>query len=162
MATRYWVGGAGNWSSTTKWSATSGGVSGASVPTSVDDVVFDANSGGKFTATVDTDQSVNSITITPSAAVGVQQIDLSARLTTNNLTTTGTAGNNRIWFRGNTYSLAEDFVINGTVSISDCDFRDIYVIGTSAPISGTRIGDLRGCSGITFSTPKTVISTFTK
>lgn len=156
MADRYWVGGAGNWSSTTKWSTTSGGASGASVPTSVDDVIFDANSGGKFTATVDTAQSVNSITITPSAAVGVQQIALSARLTTNNLTTTGTAGNNRIWFRGNTYGIAQDFVVNGTVSISDCDFRDIYVIGTAAPISGTRIGDLRGIRGITASTPKTV------
>jgi fibronectin-binding autotransporter adhesin len=156
MATRYWVGGAGNWSSTAKWSTTSGGSSGASVPTSADDVIFDANSGGKFTATVDTAQSVNSITITPSAAVGVQQIALSARLTTGNLTTTGTAGNNRIWFRGNTYGIAQDFVVNGTVSISDCDFRDIYVIGTAAPISGTRIGDLRGIRGITASTPKTV------
>jgi hypothetical protein len=156
MANRFWVGGAGNWSSTTKWSTTSGGTSGASVPTSVDDAIFDANSGGKFTATVDTAQSVNSITITPSAAVGVQQIALSARLTTNNLTTTGTAGNNRVWFRGNTYGIAQDFVVNGTVSISDCDFRDIYVIGTAAPISGTRIGDLRGCRGITFDAPKTV------
>ena len=156
MASRYWVGGAGNWSSTTKWSLTSGGASGASVPTSVDDAIFDANSGGKFTATVDTAQSVNSITITPSAAVGVQQIALSARLTTGNFTTTGTAGNNRIWFRGSTYGIAQDFVVNGTVSISDCDFRDIYVIGTAAPISGTRIGNLRGCSGITFSAAKTV------
>jgi hypothetical protein len=156
MATRYWVGGAGNWSSTTKWSITSGGGSGASVPTSIDDAIFDANSGGKFTATVDTAQSVNSITITPSAAVGLLQIALSARLTTGNLTTTGTAGNNRIWFRGNTYGIAQNFVVNGTVSISDCDFRDIYVIGTAAPISGTRIGDLRGIRGITASTPKTV------
>ena len=156
MANRYWVGGAGNWSSTAKWSTSSGGASGASVPTSADDVIFDANSGGKFTATVDTAQSVNSITITPSAVVGVQQIALSARLTTGNLTTTGTAGNNRIWIRGNTYGIAQDFVVNGTVSISDCDFRDIYVIGTAAPISGTRIGDLRGIRGITASTPKTV------
>ena len=156
MAARYWVGGAGNWSSTTKWSATSGGASGASVPTSGDAAIFDANSGGKFTATVDTEQSVDSITITPSATVGVLQIALSARLTTNNLTTTGTAGNNRIWFRGNTFGVAEDFVVNGTVSISDCDFRDVYVTGTTAPIAGTRIGDLRGCRGITFDAPKTV------
>lgn len=156
MAARYWVGGAGNWSSTTKWSATSGGASGASVPTSVDDVIFDANSGGKFTATVDTAQTVNSITITPSSGAGVLQIALSATLTTGALTTTGTAGNNRIWFRGTTYGIAINFVVNGTVNISDCDFRDLYVIGTAAPISGTRIGDLRGCRGITFSTPKTV------
>lgn len=46
MATRYWVGGAGTWDSSTtaNWSATSGGAGGASAPTSVDDVVFDSAS----------------------------------------------------------------------------------------------------------------------
>lgn len=56
MATRYWVGGSGNWNSTNtgNWSATSGGSSGASAPVSGDDVVFDGNSdsGGPFTVTV--------------------------------------------------------------------------------------------------------------
>lgn len=44
---RYWVGGTGTWnaSDTTHWSASSGGASGASVPTSSDNVFFDANSG---------------------------------------------------------------------------------------------------------------------
>ena len=43
MANRYWVGGAGTWntSSTTNWSASSGGASGASVPTATDSVFFD-------------------------------------------------------------------------------------------------------------------------
>lgn len=45
MADRYWVGGAGSWNSTTKWSTSSGGASGASVPTSSDSVFFDSNSG---------------------------------------------------------------------------------------------------------------------
>lgn len=46
MANRFWVG-AGNWdaSNTANWSASSGGTTGASVPTSSDDVFFDANSG---------------------------------------------------------------------------------------------------------------------
>jgi len=53
MANRYWVGGSGNWTSTTKWSSTSGGASGASVPTSADDVFIDQNSSaGTFTITV--------------------------------------------------------------------------------------------------------------
>ncbi len=39
---------------------------------------------------------------------------------------------------------------------SDVDFRDIIIAGAAAPLSGTRIGDLGGNSGITFSTPKTV------
>ena len=156
MADRYWVGGAGNWSSTTKWSTSSGGASGASVPTSADNAIFDANSGGKFVATVDTAQQVNSLTITPSAGAGVLEIAITVSLTTGNLTTTGTAGNNRIWFRSTTYGISTNLIVNGTVSISDCDFRGLYVTGTSAPISGTRIGNRGECRGITFSTPKTV------
>lgn len=40
-ASRFWVGGTGNWdATTTHWSATSGGAGGASVPTSADDVYF--------------------------------------------------------------------------------------------------------------------------
>jgi hypothetical protein len=47
MANRFWVGGSGTWnnSSTSNWAATSGGAAGASAPTSIDDVFFDANSG---------------------------------------------------------------------------------------------------------------------
>lgn len=47
MADRYWVGGTATWNSTagTKWATTSGGAGGASVPTSSDNVFFDANSG---------------------------------------------------------------------------------------------------------------------
>lgn len=42
MATRYLVpGGDGNYDSTSNWSATSGGASGASFPTSVDDIIID-------------------------------------------------------------------------------------------------------------------------
>lgn len=45
MAARYLVsGGTGNWNSTTNWSATSGGSSGASFPVAGDDVFFDVNS----------------------------------------------------------------------------------------------------------------------
>jgi len=62
MATRYWVGGTGNWitGGTANWSTTSGGAGGASVPTSADDVVFDANSDGgnpSFTVSVATSGS---------------------------------------------------------------------------------------------------------
>ena len=50
MATRYWVGGSGNWdgTTTTHWSATSGGAGGTSAPTYLDDVVF--NSASNATA----------------------------------------------------------------------------------------------------------------
>lgn len=53
MADRYWVGGSGIWNSvsTANWAATSNGSPGASVPSSVDDVYFDTNSGSTYTVT---------------------------------------------------------------------------------------------------------------
>jgi hypothetical protein len=47
MANRYWVGGTASWDGTagTKWALTSGGAGGQAVPTSADDVFFDAASG---------------------------------------------------------------------------------------------------------------------
>lgn len=42
---RYWVGGTGNWSQTARWSATSGGASGASIPLPQDYAYINANSG---------------------------------------------------------------------------------------------------------------------
>lgn len=51
MADRYWVGGTTTWNGTagTKWATTSGGPGGASVPTTADDVFFDALSTGTCT-----------------------------------------------------------------------------------------------------------------
>ncbi len=65
MANRYWVGGTGNWNTlnTTNWSATSGGSGGASVPTSVDDVFFDANSG-TGTVTISANNGAKSVNCT--------------------------------------------------------------------------------------------------
>ena len=53
MADRYWVGGTGTWDtiSTTNWSASSGGASGASVPTASDSVIFDQSSTYTVTLT---------------------------------------------------------------------------------------------------------------
>lgn len=101
--------------------------------------------------------SFNNLSVTGPASAGVSQVTFSAPTTINGtLSTTGTAGNRRVWFRGATYGLAQTLTINSAPSLTDADFRDLYVIGTAAPISGTRIGNLRGCRGITFDTPKTV------
>jgi len=64
MADRYWVGGTGTWNTgTTNWSATSGGSSGASAPTSADNVIFDQAT----TYTVTLTSSLNCLDITVSA-----------------------------------------------------------------------------------------------
>jgi hypothetical protein len=114
-------------------------------------------STGAGTRVISGANTFNNITVSAPAAAGVAQLTFDARQTINGtLSTTGTAGNRRVWFRGATYGLAQTLTINSAPSLTDADFRDIYVVGTAAPISGTRIGDLRGCRGITFDTPKTV------
>ena len=99
----------------------------------------------------------NNLAFAAPATAGVMQVTFDSRQTINGtLSTTSTAGNRRVWLRSSTYGLARTLTINSAPSLTDADFRDIYVIGTAAPISGTRIGDLRGIRGITASTPKTV------
>lgn len=65
MAARYWVGGTDTWNNTagTKWAATSGGTGGETVPTSADDVFFDAASGAN-TVTIGSNSGAKSITYT--------------------------------------------------------------------------------------------------
>lgn len=80
MATRYWVGGAGTWNATTttNWSATSGGAGGASAPTSTDDVIFDTLSNATaYAVTVGTNAVAQDITIA-GPAVGNVTITLGA------------------------------------------------------------------------------------
>lgn len=65
MAARYWVGGSATWDATagTKWALTSGGAGGQAVPTSADDVFFDAASGA-VTCTLSGNLNAKSITCT--------------------------------------------------------------------------------------------------
>lgn len=81
MANRYWVsGGTGNWNSTTNWSTASGGASGASVPGSADQALFDAASGSG-TATLDispTIQVLNMTGFTGTLAFGTNTISVNS------------------------------------------------------------------------------------
>lgn len=66
MANRFWVGGAGTWdtSSTSNWSASTGGAPGASAPTAIDVAIFDANSGNGYTVTLGSNVTVLVVTAT--------------------------------------------------------------------------------------------------
>jgi hypothetical protein len=158
MADRYWVGGSGSWSSTTKWSATSGGASGASVPTATDNAIFDANSGAThYTVTVTDNATCADLTFTPVAIDGVTQFAVGNNFViAGTFSTSGTQGNRRAWFRSSTFGLTRDMQIATIGTVTDVDFRDIRVTGAGGTLTGTRIGDLQGNVGITFSAPKTV------
>lgn len=284
MADRYWILGTGTWSSgnTANWSTTSGGTGGASVPTSADTCIFDANSGtgvvtftnggvtvgattidksgielslgaafttssnliitnGTFTtnnyavtalslssnnsnvrtinlgsSTVTLSTANNSIQFTNqtnltfnagtssivltnnsggiTVGTGVTFYDVSWTATAisapfiqganifNNLsvagrTTSGIANlridanqtiNGTLTLSAGTNATARTFVRSDTIgttrtltcaavaSLTDIDFRDITIAGAAAPVSGTRLGDAKGNSGITFGAAKTV------
>jgi hypothetical protein len=153
---RYWVGGSGSWNSTSKWSATSGGASGASVPTASDNAIFDANSAAAhYTVTVTDNATCADLTFTPEPANGVTQFSVGNNFViAGTFSTSGTQGNRRAWFRSSTFGLTRDMQIATIGTVTDVDFRDIRVTGTGGTLTGTRIGDLRGNFGITFSTPK--------
>lgn len=83
MADRYWVGGAGTWdaTTTTNWSATSGGASGASAPTSVDNVIFNTLSNATaYAVTVGTNANALDITIAGPAVGNVSITGTSASI----------------------------------------------------------------------------------
>ncbi|MBI2966501.1 MAG: CxxxxCH/CxxCH domain-containing protein [Bacteroidetes bacterium] len=63
----------GNWNSTATWSATSGGVSGASVPTSANDVIIERG----FTVTLNTNGQCASLTFNPKTGGGAALSQLS-------------------------------------------------------------------------------------
>jgi len=156
MADRYWVGGTGSWNSTAKWSATSGGASGASVPTASDNAIFDANSAtAHYTVTVTDNATCANLTFTPEPVNGVTEFSVgNGFVIAGTFSTSGTQGNRRAWFRSSTYGLLRDMQIATIGTVTDVDFRDIRVTGAGGTLTGTRIGDLRGNFGITFSTPK--------
>ena len=94
MADRYWVGGSGSWNSTTKWSATSGGTSGASVPTSADNAIFNAaSSAAHYTVTVTDNATCANLTFTPVAVDGVTEFSVGLNFViAGTFSTSGTQG----------------------------------------------------------------------
>lgn len=81
-ANRYWVGGTGTWNTTTtNWSATSGGAGGATVPSTTDTAIFDANSS----------PSSASYTVTRSTTTGLAGLIMNSP-GANTLTFAGTSG----------------------------------------------------------------------
>ena len=99
----------------------------------------------------------NNLTVAAPGGAGVTPVTFDSQQTINGtLSTTGTAGNRRVFFASATYGISQDLVVNSAPSLTDADFRGLYVRGTSAPISGTRIGNRGECRNITFDTPKTV------
>jgi hypothetical protein len=129
MANRYWVGGTASWDGTagTKWATTSGAGGGASVPTSADDVFFDAASGA-VTCTIATGNTdAKSIdctgftgTITGTAAISVAgSITLVAGQTYTHTGTVTLTGTGTLTTAGKSFSTLVVDGVGITVTLGD-------------------------------------------
>lgn len=128
MATYYWVGGTGSWSNSNpyNWASTSGGVGGIGVPTSTDDVVFDANSdtGGPFTVTIAGTTTVgNAFCKTFSTGGSGGALDQTMTL----------AGAGRLYLYGDLTFPASNFTFSGTTILT---FQDSATITTNGVTVG--------------------------
>jgi hypothetical protein len=98
----------------------------------------------------------NNLTVNPRASAGIGSLTISA-----NQTVTGTftlPGNANATFRMAIKSNAigvPQTITCAAVSLTDVDFQDITGAGAAAPFTGTRLGDAKGNSGITFPAAKT-------
>jgi hypothetical protein len=145
MADRYWVGGTAAWDGTagTKWSTTSGGAGGASVPTTADNVFFDAASGAVVaTITTESGTAAKSINCTgftgtlASTVVGFPvhgSLTLSATMTATSLSfdinatgTVTTAGKTltglTIAASGGTVTLGGALTVSGALTVTSGTF----------------------------------------
>ncbi len=147
MADRYWVGGTGTWdaSSTANWASTSGGTPGASVPTTTDNVFFDANSG-TGTITISTSPDILNFSATGTtltfAATGTQSFTCYSFIADSGITlsSSGTInlnlyGSSSTLSIANTANLVGDIRIYGTVtlgsSITTTISNSIFIVQNS-------------------------------
>jgi len=138
MADRYWVGGTGTWNttSTTNWSASSGGASGASVPTASDSVIFDQSSTYTVTLTgaltcLNFTVSAGTVTFSSTGTLAISgslslvsatvwnatgTITFAATSGTNTITTNGVSISASITFNGvgGTFQLASALTLGAT------------------------------------------------
>ena len=100
----------------------------------------------------------NNLSVAGRTSAGVANLRIDADQTING-TLTLSAGTNttmRTFVRSNTIGTTRTLTCAAVASLTDIDFRDITIAGAAAPVSGTRLGDCKGNSGITFDAAKTV------
>jgi hypothetical protein len=99
----------------------------------------------------------NNVQLTATASSNAKPFQFSDNVTINGtLSILSTTPTSRVLLFSNTFGTQRTLTVNSFTAPSDVDFRDIVIAGTAAPVSGTRLGNAGGNSGITFDAPKTV------
>jgi len=100
----------------------------------------------------------NTLSFAGNTSIGIVAVRFSANQTITTLTlNASTAAAYRTFLASNAIGTQRTLTVTTlTAGAADYDFRDIAISGGAAPISGTRFGDAKGNSGITFPAAKTV------
>jgi hypothetical protein len=103
------------------------------------------------TATINGANTFNNLTVAGRTSAGISALSLTADQTINGTLTlsAGTNATMRTFVRSNAIGTTRTLTC-AAFSGTDADFRDITIAGAAAPVSGTRLGDCKGNSGITF------------
>jgi hypothetical protein len=119
-------------------------------------VTFSDTSAGFTNTLSNANATFNNLTVATPTNAGLRQVVLRGDVTVNGtFTCNGASAIQRGFVRSNTIGTTRT-ITAAVVSVGDCDFRDITIAGAAAPVSGTRLGDCKGNSGITFDAAKTV------
>jgi hypothetical protein len=110
------------------------------------------------TASISGANTFNNLSFTGRTTAGVGLVDIDSNQTVNGTLTisAGSASNCRTFVRSDSLGSAVTLTCASIAAATDIDFRDITIAGAAAPLSGTRLGDCKGNSGITFVAGKTV------
>lgn len=160
MASKFWVGGSGNWSDTTHWATSSGGVGSTGVPVAADSITTDAASNATaYTITIDTAAVGKTFTFGDPAS-GTLSIVTDANktraLTLSGNVSFAAAANiqansvtNRLLIQSSLPGTTRTLTSTSTGTFANVDFMDVAAAGVT-PFTGTSLGDCLGNSNITF------------
>ena len=142
--------------STVILSATSAPAIVAGVGVTFYNVSFPSNS--LTTPSIQGVNTFNNLTVAGRTGAGISNLRIDANQTINGTLTlsAGTNATMRTFVRSDTIGTTRTLTCAAVASLTDIDFRDITIAGAAAPVSGTRLGDAKGNSGITFDAAKTV------
>lgn len=105
--------------------------------------------------TLSNQNTFNNLSISARTSL-IKTVSIGADQTINGtLTCSGSSGIDRMFLSSSVVGTARTLTV-ASCSPTDCDFRDITIAGAASPISGTRLGNSGGNSGITFPGAKTV------
>jgi fibronectin-binding autotransporter adhesin len=103
----------------------------------------------------------NNLSVAGRTSVGIANIALSANQTINGTLTlsAGADATYRTFVRSDIIGTTRTLTCAAVGTLTDIDFRDITIAGAAVSggnLTGTRLGDCKGNTGITFDAPKTV------